>query len=92
MKNENGHELAGLTSRARHGVRHSGGSRVLADPTGRAWTVYETVTAHVPGARAQQCLIFDTTGHCFRVWQYPIDWRELTTAELLALGGVTPDD
>jgi hypothetical protein len=92
MGEENRYEIADVAARSRHRIRHSAGSRVLVDPEGRAWTVYETDAAHVPGARALQCLIFDTTGYCFRLWRYPIDWRELTSAELLALGRITPDD
>lgn len=92
MSEQNRSEVADVAPRWLHGVRHSVGSRVLVDPQGRAWTVYEADAAHVPGARALHCLIFDTTGHCFRVWRYPIDWRELTTSELLALGQITPDD
>lgn len=92
MINENRREVGDGPSRPRAGLTHAGASRILIGPEGRAWTVYETYAAHVPGARALQCLIFDTTGHCFRVWQYPIDWRELPAAELLALGRITPDD
>lgn len=73
-------------------VAHYPGSRVAVDPQGRTWTVREMDATHVPGARARQSLIFDSTGCCFRVWNYPPDWRELTTSELLAIGQVTCDD
>jgi hypothetical protein len=36
--------------------------------------------------------VFDTVGCCFRVWEYPLDWRDLTNAELLAVGRITRDD
>ena len=72
--------------------RSPGGSRMVVDPEGRTWTVREIDAAHVPGARARRSLIFDTAGCCFRVWQYPQDWRDLLNDELLALGRIGCDD
>jgi hypothetical protein len=86
------HESVEVTPQSRDSVKHSLGSRVAVDPQGRTWTVRETDSTHVPGARARRSLIFDSVGCCFRVWHYPPDWRDLTTAELLALGQVTRDD
>lgn len=86
------YERAAVTPEWRDSNGRSLRSRVAVDPQGRAWTVREADATHVPGARARHSLIFDTVGYCFRVWQYPLDWRELTNAELLALGRITCDD
>lgn len=85
------HENAGSTAQWRPGTGRFLGCRIVVDREGRPWTVREADATHVPGARAERCLIFDTSGYCFRVWQYPFDWRELTNGELLALGRVTCD-
>jgi hypothetical protein len=92
MVEQDRHESVEVTPQWRDSVKQSLGSRMAVDPQGRAWTVRETDATHVPGARARRSLIFDTVGCCFRVWHYPPDWRDLTTAELLALGKVTCDD
>jgi hypothetical protein len=85
-------ESATVTPQWRDRVGRSLDSRLAVDPEGRAWTVREADATHVPGARARRSLIFDTVGYCFRVWQYPLDWRDLTNVELLALGRITCDD
>ena len=92
MVDQDRHERAGGAPQWRDGVRPSVNSRLAMEPTGRVWTVRETDATHVPGARARSCLVFDTVGCCFRVWQYPLDWRDLTNAELLAVGRITRDD
>jgi hypothetical protein len=92
MVEHDGHERTDVGSQWRNRAGHSSGSRVAVDRQGRAWTVREMDAARVPGARARRSLIFDTAGHCFRIWQYPVDWRDLTTHELLALGGIGRDD
>jgi hypothetical protein len=92
MVEQNRYESENSSSRWSEDVRRPLGSRIAVDPAGRAWTVREMDAAHVPGARAGRSLIFDTVGCCFRVWQYPLDWRDLPAAELLALGRIVCDD
>jgi hypothetical protein len=92
MAEKERYEPAPIAQQWRDAVRDFYGSRQAVDPTGRAWTIREADAAHVPGSRGRRALIFDTEGHCFRVWSYPLEWRELTTAELLALGRIVRDD
>ena len=92
MVDQDRHEPGDGAPQWRDGIKRSVNSRVAVESTGRTWTVRETDATHVPGARAPSCLVFDTVGCCFRVWQYPLDWRDLTNAELLAVGRITRDD
>ena len=52
---------------------------------GIQWHVHEANAAHVPGARRDRCLIFDSDGIVRRVWTYPSDWMKLTDDALWAL-------
>ena len=92
MLEQNGNESGGISSQRFDRTGHPMGSRVAADPYGRFWTVREVDASNVPGAQARRSLIFDTAGHCFRLWSYPLDWRELSPRELLVLGRIVPDD
>ena len=92
MVEKNRHEQAPIAPPWRGGVAPSLDLRTVVDDHGRVWTVRETDTSKVPGARAPWSLIFDTDGYCFRVWSYPLDWQELSNGELLALGRVICDD
>lgn len=49
------------------------------------WHVHEANAAHVPGARRDRCLIFDSDGIVRRVWAYPSDWMNLTDDALWGL-------
>jgi hypothetical protein len=67
--------------------------QILGD--GIQWHVHEANAAHVPGARRDRCLIFDSDGIVRRVWTYPADWMNLTDDALWALvdgTGVPPGD
>lgn len=57
---------------------------------GLTWYVREVDTRHVPGARAQQCLILEAEGLIRRVWVYPRDWRDLPDDELWRVLNVPP--
>ena len=92
MVEHDSYERADGVSQWRDSAGHRSGSRLAVDRQGRAWTVREMDAVHVPGARGRCSLIFDTVGHCFRIWQYPMDWRDLTNGELLALGRIICDD
>jgi len=52
---------------------------------GIQWHVHEANAAHVPGARRDRCLIFDSDGIVRRVWTYPSDWMNLTDDALWSL-------
>ena len=52
---------------------------------GIRWHVHEANAAHVPGARRDRCLIFDSDGIVRRVWAYPSDWMTLTDDALWSL-------
>jgi len=52
---------------------------------GIQWHVHEANAAHVPGARRDRCLIFDSDGIVRRVWTYPSDWMNLTDDALWGL-------
>lgn len=52
---------------------------------GIQWHVHEANATHVPGARRDRCLIFDSDGIVRRVWAYPSDWMKLTDAALWSL-------
>lgn len=52
---------------------------------GARWTVRETDTSHVPGARGPRCLIFESDGILRRAWLYPTDWALLTDQQLIAV-------
>lgn len=65
--------------------------RDVVDPaTGRRWRVWAAATAHVPGAPAADCLMFDAGEVVRRVWGVPPGWQALSTAALLALADMPP--
>jgi hypothetical protein len=49
------------------------------------WTVTERDADGVPGSRGPRCLIFASSEAFRRVWRYPAGWRDLLTANLIAL-------
>lgn len=51
------------------------------------WVIREVDTSHVPGARADRCLICESNeeGVIHRVWEYPEHWYELSDEELRRL-------
>ncbi|GJG85520.1 hypothetical protein tb265_07010 [Gemmatimonadetes bacterium T265] len=60
--------------------------RLVADPAaGRTWRVSAVACAHVPGARAADCLLFDAGDVVRRVWGVPAGWAALSDDALLAL-------
>lgn len=52
---------------------------------GIAWRVREMDAKHIPGARADRCLIFDSEGVVRRAWSYPRAWAELDDESIWAL-------
>jgi hypothetical protein len=54
---------------------------------GTEWSVREVGCAHVPGARSDTSLLFESVDAIRRVWHYPHDWRSLDDAALWALCG-----
>jgi hypothetical protein len=54
-------------------------------PAGRTWRVWAAGCAHVPGAPAADCLMFDAGEVVRRVWGVPPGWACLSDAALLAL-------
>src|SRR5690348_13770218 len=57
---------------------------------GTRWRVREADTSHVPGARGEHCLIFESDGLIRRVWSYPHRWNELSEGQLVELLEATP--
>jgi hypothetical protein len=52
---------------------------------GVQWHVHEANATHVPGARRDRCLIFDSDGIVRRLWAYPSDWMDLPDDALWSL-------
>ncbi len=55
------------------------------DSLGTDWRIYEVASANVPAPRGSNCLIFESTQAVRRVWNYPVNWQKLSSAELTAL-------
>jgi hypothetical protein len=53
------------------------------DAAGTRWCVTEVRGQHVPGARGDACLVFESEGAIRRVWDYPPSWRELPPQDLI---------
>jgi len=66
-------------------VRTVGASLTFLDEDGVPWTVTEHDAQDIPGTRGSRCLIFASTDAVRRVWNYPLGWRDLFTASLIAL-------
>lgn len=49
------------------------------------WIVREVDARHVPGARGERCLIYETDGIVRRVWTFPTDWAALSDDALWEL-------
>lgn len=49
------------------------------------WCVREMDTRTVPGARADRCLICESTDVIRRLWEYPANWEELDDEALWTL-------
>jgi hypothetical protein len=56
---------------------------VLDDRDGTRWRVVEVDAAHVPGARGDSCLCFESPTAIRRVWCYPDNWVALSDSDLL---------
>jgi hypothetical protein len=52
---------------------------------GQRWQVRELDASHVPGARAERCLICESTEVIRRLWSYPNDWVTLDDEALWRL-------
>ena len=64
-----------------------GDSRIYTDPQGTGWHVYEwEVGDEWPERRGQRCLVFEAAQVTWRLWEYPRNWRDLSTARLQSLG------
>lgn len=46
------------------------------------WRVTEHDGHQVPGSRGERCLIFVSDWAIRRVWDYPLDWRDLSPGAL----------
>ena len=49
------------------------------------WRVTERDASADPGSHARWCLIFSCTEAARRVWEYPANWRTLSSVELATL-------
>ena len=58
---------------------------VVKDASGTRWRVTEVSGQHVPGARGDACLVFESDTAIRRVWHYPPSWRDLPGADLIAV-------
>ena len=59
--------------------------RLLIDPEGREWRVYERATGDISPTTGRSSLIFDAEAIVRRLWHYPASWAALSDAELLVL-------
>lgn len=65
--------------------------RVVPEPAARrTWRVWAARCAHVPGAPAGDCLVFDAGEVIRRVWGVPPGWVALPDADLLLLAARRP--
>lgn len=67
-----------------HRQRSERAHRIVRDSEGHLWRVRE-----VTYADAAPSLVFEAEGIFRRVRQYPVDWQELTDAQLYALSWKT---
>lgn len=63
-------------------------SRIVMDTQGNEWVIHEVDTPQA-WAHGSRCLIFSSPAVVRRVWQYPDDWSQLSSRELLNLLGDT---
>ncbi|GAC1697187.1 MAG: hypothetical protein NVS9B3_14960 [Gemmatimonadaceae bacterium] len=61
------------------------GARIFFDTYGQRWQVYERIDYPSADARERPCLIFESAAIVRRVWNYPTNWRGLTSAQLVTL-------
>lgn len=59
---------------------------------GIRWSVREAAATHVPGARGERCLIFESDSVIRRLWSYPVDWNEFEEEQLLEFLDATPSN
>ena len=59
--------------------------RLLIEPEGREWRVYERATGDFSPTTARSSLIFEAEGIVRRLWHYPASWAAFSDAELLLL-------
>ena len=65
-------------------------SRVVVDGRGNEWVVREVETPQ-SWAHGRTCLIFSSSSIVRRIWDYPRDWAQRPSRELLDLvGDVSP--
>ena len=58
---------------------------IFVDSAGVDWRIYEFACVDVPAARGPQCLVFESDAAIRRVWNYPTNWKDLSSTELTAL-------
>ncbi|GAC1515735.1 MAG: hypothetical protein NVS1B4_07430 [Gemmatimonadaceae bacterium] len=61
------------------------GARIFFDTYGQRWQVSEQTARRASDATDRTCLIFESSGAVRRVWNYPANWRGLTSAQLVTL-------
>ena len=55
------------------------------DAGGISWRVFEVEAAEWSWAHKARCLLFVSPEVIRRVWEYPVDWWQLSTDELYAV-------
>jgi len=68
--------------------KNSRGTGTIDDPASETWHVREIDARHIPGAKAERCLVFENRERVRRLWSYPENWETLPPPELLALAGI----
>jgi hypothetical protein len=66
------------------GAPASKDAKIFRDSDGVTWWVHEVAGEHL-GTAGVMCLLVVSANELRRVWKYPVDWRQLTPEELLAL-------
>ena len=61
-------------------------TRVVVDGQGNEWAVHEVETPQ-PWAHGERCLIFSSSSIVRRIWSFPRNWNEMSSAQLLELVG-----
>ena len=66
------------------GAPASKDARIFRDAEGVTWWVHEVAGEHL-GTVGAMCLLVVSANELRRIWKYPLDWRQLSPGELLAL-------
>lgn len=80
-------DAAGHIFPANGGAAEEAYPHVIMDRGGVEWTVREVDTPQ-PWARGRRCLVLNSRECVRRLWNYPLDWRNLDADDLLEMGTV----